>query len=116
MLIFSAVPPFVTTELLQEPDRRLGVIADVSCDPYGDYNPLPIYDRCTTFEQPNLRLQEEPPLDLIAIDHLPSLLPVESSEDYSSQLTRTLLQIDGDPDGVWRRALDLFEEKVALLR
>ncbi len=115
VLVFSAVPPFVTPELLSEPDRRLGVIADVSCDPYGDYNPLPIYDRCTTFDAPNLRLQGDPPLDLIAIDHLPSMLPVESSEDYSSQLVGTLLQLDGDADGVWQRAIELYEQKIALL-
>lgn len=115
VLVFSAVEPFVTTELLKRADRRLGVIADVSCDPYGDYNPLPIYDRCTTFDEPNLRLQVEPPLDLIAIDHLPSMLPVESSRDYSARLVETLLQLDGDADGVWRRAGDLFDQKVALL-
>lgn len=115
VLIFSAVPPFITRDLLARDERLLRVIVDVSCDPYGDYNPLPIYDRCTTFAEPALRLVDSPALDLIAIDHLPSMLPVESSRDYSSQLVGSLVQLDDDADGVWKRARQLFDEKVASL-
>jgi len=108
----TAIPPFVTDETLHTPSRKLGVICDVSCDPYGDCNPLPIYSRCTSFENPTMRLIESPqPLDLIAIDHLPSLLPVESSEDFCSQLMPYLLQSDNLEEGVWRRAFELFQQK-----
>ena len=54
---------------------------------------------------------DEPELDLIAIDHLPSMLPEESSEDFSSQLLGALMEL---PYGrVWQRALELFAEKAA---
>ena len=110
VFVRSATPPFLTREFLAEA-RRLSVIVDVSCDPFADYNPLPIYVQCTTFSRPTLRLMDESMLDLIAIDHLPSMLPEESSEDFSSQLLGALMEL---PDGrVWQRALELFAEKAA---
>ena len=110
VFVRSATPPFLTREFLAEA-RHLSVIVDVSCDPFADYNPLPFYDQCTTFLRPALRLMDEPVLDLIAIDHLPSMLPEESSEDFSSQLLGALMEL---PDGrVWQRALELFAEKAA---
>ena len=107
VFVQSNIRPFITNELLEKP-RRLSTIVDVSCDPYGSYNPLPIYDTVTTFARPVLRLKNEPILDLISIDHLPSVLPEESSEDYSSQLLGALMEL---PDGqAWRRVLQLFKE------
>jgi len=115
VFVQSEIPPFITRELLESPDRQLRLICDVSCDPYGDYNPLPIYDRCTSFSDPTLRIVAgDRPLDLIAIDHLPSLLPVESSEDFAEQLLPSLLQLDALDDGVWKRSLNVFREKTKL--
>jgi len=114
VFVQAALPPFLTSEILQQEDRRLAIICDVSCDPYGDYNPLPIYDSCTTFSEPTLRLIDgKNPLDLIAIDHLPSLLPVESSEDFCQQLLPHLLQLDDLNQGVWQRANDVFVSKLS---
>ena len=100
------------SETIAEDSRALSVVCDVSCDPFGDYNPVPLYSECTTFEDPALRLIEgAAPLDLVAIDHLPSMLPRESSEDFSNLLLPTLLQL-GEPEaGVWGRALDVFNDK-----
>ena len=108
------IPPFVTPTMLSNSERQLQVICDISCDPYGEYNPLPIYDTCTTFERPTLRLQAgPPPLDLIAIDHLPSLLPRESSEDFCQQLLPYLMQLCDTDKGVWGRAANTFHHKSA---
>jgi hypothetical protein len=110
VLVFSDLPPFVTRQTLDCPGRRLSVISDVSCDPFGAYNPVPLYDRCTSFEAAALRIDAgPPPLDLIAIDHLPSMLPLESSEDFSRQLLATLLALDRPDEGAWRRARDVFD-------
>lgn len=115
VLLSGPTKPFLTPEMLDRP-RRLSVISDVSCDPYSPYNPLPVYERTTTFASPVLRLRQgPPPLDLTAIDHLPSLLPRESSADYSEQLISHLEALrSGSP--VWRRAEALFIEKTKLLR
>jgi len=59
-----------------------------------------------------------PALSVISIDHLPSLLPRESSEAFSNDLLPYLLQLDNwrSPDApVWRDAERLFKEKVATL-
>jgi alanine dehydrogenase len=107
------MPPFLTPVLLSDGERRLSVIADVSCDPYGEHNPLPLYDRCTTLVKPLLRLHGKPcELDVIAIDHLPSLLPRESSEDFSAQLLPVLLQLGDSEALVWQGAAQLFQRKL----
>jgi saccharopine dehydrogenase (NAD+, L-lysine-forming) len=111
VLINQDLPPFITQELLNKDERKLSVIVDVSCDPYGSYNPLPIYQQCTTFKAPCLRIEHTKVLDLIAIDHLPSLLPKESSEDYGQQLLTHLLTLDDKSQGVWPTALSLFNSK-----
>ncbi|WP_019026945.1 saccharopine dehydrogenase [Colwellia piezophila] len=111
VLINKDLPPFITKKLLSKKERELSVIVDVSCDPYGSYNPLPIYQQCTTFKAPCLRIEHTKVLDLIAIDHLPSLLPKESSEDYGEQLLTHLLTLDDKSQGVWPTALALFKSK-----
>lgn len=111
VLVSQPMPPFVTPGMLLAADRRLEVIADVSCDPYGSYNPLPLYSECTSTEAPTLRLgPDEKPVDLIAIDNLPSLLPRESSEDFSAQLLPALEALRDNEHPVWRRAEDLFRQ------
>ncbi|MEM7208796.1 MAG: saccharopine dehydrogenase [Pseudomonadota bacterium] len=117
VLVNSPIPPFVTREMLTAQNRQLSVVSDVSCDPYGDYNPIPIYTECTNFEQPAERLIEsDNPLDLVAIDHLPSLLPVESSEDFSRQLLPHLLHLEESTNPVWDGARDIFKTKLAAAR
>ncbi len=118
VLLTEPIPPFITPEGINRPGRQLTVISDVSCDPNSAANPVPLYDQATTFDRPSLRiLAGETPLDLIAIDHLPSLVPKEASEEFSGQLLPALLCLadlsdaDGPQDGVWQRALQIFEEK-----
>ena len=113
VLLQSDTRPFITNDLLEK-KRLLTSVVDVSCDPYSVYNPLPVYTDCTTFASPALRLRDKPILDLIAIDNLPSMLPRESSEDFSAQLLGALLELPGGL--AWQRALELFEDKTAQAR
>ena len=101
-------PVFVPRSALDQP-RRLTVIGDIACDPDSDYNPVPIYDTATTWAAPVTRVQDAPPLDVMAIDNLPSLLPVESSQDYAAQLLPSLLTLDRLDAGVWARAEATFK-------
>ncbi|MCB1388180.1 MAG: saccharopine dehydrogenase [Rhodobacteraceae bacterium] len=89
-------------------DRRLTVIGDIACDPGSAYNPVPVYDRATDWDAPVIRVHEAPLLDVMAIDNLPSLLPVESSEDFAAQLLPHLLTLDDLGSGVWGRAAAEF--------
>jgi saccharopine dehydrogenase (NAD+, L-lysine-forming) len=102
-------PVFVGPEALDAP-RRLTVIGDIACDPDSDYNPVPIYSAATDWQAPVVRVAEDPPLDVMAIDNLPSLLPVESSEDYATQLLPSLLTLDRLGAGVWGRAKATFDD------
>jgi hypothetical protein len=57
-----------------------------------------------------------PPLSVISIDHLPSLLPRESSEMFSEALLPSLLELkDRSSCRVWTQAEKLFQEHVATL-
>jgi saccharopine dehydrogenase (NAD+, L-lysine-forming) len=54
---------------------------------------------------------------VVSIDHLPSMIPRESSSDFSTDLLPSLLELAdfaaGQPAPVWDRALALFNQKVA---
>ncbi|MFV1497648.1 saccharopine dehydrogenase [Phaeobacter sp. JH20_02] len=102
-------PVFVPQEALTA-DRRLTAIGDVACDPDSDYNPVPVYDRATTWKAPALRVAQDPVLDVMAIDNLPSMLPVESSVDYAAQLLPSLLTLTDLASGVWGRAETTFKD------
>ncbi|TDE36044.1 saccharopine dehydrogenase [Antarcticimicrobium sediminis] len=101
-------PVFVPRTALATP-RKLSAIGDVACDPDSDYNPVPVYERATTWEAPVVRVAENPVLDVMAIDNLPSMLPVESSQDYATQLLPVLLTLEDLSGGVWGRAKATFD-------
>ena len=131
------IPHFVDRESIEKKgdDRRLTVVCDVSCDTTNPHNPIPIYNINTTFDKPTVAVEgvkyvssllEEhrlltvslrgKPLDVISIDHLPSLLPREASEAFSTDLLPSLLALkDRETTPVWTRAKKLFDEKVASL-
>ena len=79
--------PFVEVSDLAVPRRRLCVVADVTCDVTSDHNLVPVNTAVTTWADPVRRVHDEPPLDVIAIDNLPSLVPREASTSFSAELT-----------------------------
>ncbi len=96
-------------------ERKLRVIGDIACDPLSDFSPIKVYDRATTWDAPALRVQDDPVLDVTAIDNLPSLLPVESSQDFAAQLLPSLLALDAPDTGVWARAKTEFDAHLATI-
>lgn len=129
------IPKFVTKDFLQEGKRQLSVVCDVSCThslsptknppqlandiPPGDTtnpnNPIPFCDKPTYFNSPTISLPEfvDPPLSYITIDHLPSLLPREASQAFSTALLPSLLELKDRANApVWKKAQDLFDRKV----
>ncbi len=119
-LFFNAIlaapgcPVFVP-ESAKSARRRLSVIGDIACDPQSAFSPVKVYGHETTWEAPALRVHDAPPLDVMAIDNLPSLLPREASEDFASQLLPSLLTLDNLGRGVWGRAKAIFDTHVAKL-
>ncbi|CAH0038280.1 unnamed protein product [Clonostachys solani] len=83
-------PPFTALEALSSPERQLRV---VSCDPNSKNNPTPIYSSYSSFGKlvsGNLAGSELP---VVAIDHLPTLVARESSDEYSQLLLLSLLTL-----------------------
>jgi saccharopine dehydrogenase (NAD+, L-lysine-forming) len=110
-------------------ERKLAVICDVSCDATNLNNPIPVYWGSTTFDDPLVRVMEKYfkypiildhffyrsklPIDVIAIDHLPTLLPRESSEFFGTDLLESLIALQNYENArVWNRAEDLYWGKV----
>ena len=123
MLVNCVVTTVPATPFVEEADfvheRRLRVLADVTCDVTGPTNMLPVNTEITTWAEPARRLHdggpEAGPLDVIAIDNLPSLLPREASLGFSADLTPYLLQLaePGEPQGAWKAAAHSFEQAMA---
>lgn len=111
ILARPGTPVFVPADAVTLP-RKLTVIGDIACDPDSDFSPIKVYDCATTWAQPALRVHDDPPLDVTAIDNLPSLMPLESSEDFANQLLPHLAALSSDSEGVWGRAKDRFQQHV----
>lgn len=117
----SKIPPFVNQESLSSPKRTLTVICDVSADTTNPNNPIPVYDVTTIFEKPTVPVNvplgnPDLPLTVISIDHLPSLIPRESSEQFSKALLPSLLQLKDRANArVWKQAEELFKHHVSTL-
>jgi len=107
-------PVFVPASAKTDP-RKLTVIGDIACDPTSAFSPIKVYDRVTEWEAPALRVHDTPPLDVTAIDNLPSLLPLESSEDYATQLLPSLLTLGSLDHGIWARAKAEYDRHSAAL-
>lgn len=109
ILAVPGTPVFVPKSAKTAP-RKLSVIGDIACDPDSDFSPIKVYDQATSWEKPTLRVHNAPPLDVMAIDNLPSLLPRESSEDFAAQLLPHLMGLADLQDGVWGRTIAKFQD------
>jgi saccharopine dehydrogenase (NAD+, L-lysine-forming) len=92
-------PVFFTKEDMKNPDFRISVIADVSCDINGS---IPSTIRATTISDPfygyNPYLEIEEPaflrqsnITVMSIDNLPGELPRDASLDFGKQLMSNVL-------------------------
>mmetsp|Transcript_31624 Transcript_31624/g.77530 ORF Transcript_31624/g.77530 Transcript_31624/m.77530 type:complete len:374 (-) Transcript_31624:1004-2125(-) len=115
ILLTFKIPPFLTMETIKSGSRKLTVITDVSCDPTSEFNPIPIYQTITSWSAPTNRLLDAPPLDLLSIDNLPSVLALEASQTFSSILAPMLLDFPGQKGFVEARKIFVskMEEAVA---
>ncbi|GAA5940848.1 hypothetical protein JCM1841_003445 [Sporobolomyces salmonicolor] len=137
----SKIPSFVDRASIDAAgaERKLRVVVDVSCDTTNPNNPIPIYSINTTFDKPTVDvdgLKAGPPLTVVSIDHLPTLLPRESSEAFSNDLLPSLLTLPqavadrasrqgqaiaaseagSGPERVWREAEALFWTKMGEMK
>lgn len=110
------IPPFINMKLLNDNNRKLRTVVDVSADTTNPHNPIPIYNIATVFQEPTVRVNttKGPKISVISIDHLPSLLPRESSEFFAHDLLPSLLQLpERHTAPVWVKAERLFNRHCA---
>jgi saccharopine dehydrogenase (NAD+, L-lysine-forming) len=88
--------------------RKPIIIVDISCDYSKPNNPIQLYKEATTWENPVFHYNEN--VDIIAIENLPSLLPRESSDDFSHTFRELLLEY---PSSVWFNTLEIFNERIS---
>lgn len=107
------IRPMVNPALLAD-NTRLRIISDVSCDPNNPHNPIAVYNATTTLDVPFCRAagSEHWPVQVQAIDHLPTLLPREASEEFAAALLPHLLEYltSAELPLVWRNARTHFLE------
>lgn len=108
-----ASPDFMKPTDMREPDFRIKVIADISCDVNG---PIPATIRTSNIENPfygydPLTESETPPFEpasitVMAVDNLPGELPRDASEYFGEMLIKQIVPhlFEGDPDGIILRA------------
>lgn len=112
--VVSHIPrtPWVAHEDVER-QRNLRVIGDVTCDVTSDCNLLPINTAITTWDEPVRACgTPEQPLDVIAIDNLPSLLPLEASHSFSTELMPLLPDL-AERRGPWAESLAHFRQFVS---
>jgi saccharopine dehydrogenase (NAD+, L-lysine-forming) len=91
------------------PYYKNNVIVDISCDYNNLYNPIKIYNNKTTWLEPVYSFNNF--VDIIAIDNLPSLLPFESSIEFSHKLVNLLKMYKND-DINWKNTFNIFKDKI----
>ena len=111
ILAGPGAPVFVPESALTA-RRRLSVVGDVSCDPGSDFNPVPVCRETTSWNSPAARVHGDPPLDVVAIDNLPSILPRDSSEDFAAALLPLLARIGAPGESAWGRARAAFDAHI----
>lgn len=85
------------------------LIVDISCDVMSSNHPFPFYNEITSWENPVLRISDN--VDVITIYNLPSLLPKESSDDFSKILLDLILE-EKDCQKIWKGAADVFYKTI----
>jgi saccharopine dehydrogenase (NAD+, L-lysine-forming) len=86
------------------------VIVDISCDYTSDFNPIKIYNKKTTWNEPVFYYNEL--VHIIAIDNLPSLLPFESSSEFSEKLINILENYKKDTYKYWINNYNKYYEMI----
>ena len=88
--------------------KKLSIINDVSCDITAVNNPIKLDYKLTTFKNPVYKYNKQ--LDIICIDNLPSLLPINSSIEFSNKLTKLIIDINTSI--IWKNLEDLYYDKI----
>ena len=109
----NGAPDILTLEMLQAPDCKIKVVADISCDVEG---PIACTTRSSTIAAPfygylpneNKEVPYTHPgsIMVMAVDNLPCELPKDASEGFGEMFMEHVIPafFNGDKDGILQRA------------
>lgn len=103
----KGIPVFFDLEEMKQPDFRIKVIADISCDIDGS---IPCTLKATTIEDPvfgwhpfsqkMVKPFQQHTIDVMAVGNLPCELPMDASSEFGEYLLRHVMpQLIDDPEG-----------------
>lgn len=118
--LFHPVQPFIAHQSVEAPGRQLTVISDISNGNHSPNNPLPIYrNAANTDKNPTVVIptpKGTPPLAIVMIPYLPSLLPKEAGESAANGLyTPFSVLKDWKNHRVWQEVEEMYYKKVAAI-
>jgi hypothetical protein len=107
-------PVLFTKEDMRQPDFRIKIVADITCDINGSIPstkipssiPEPLYDYNPLTDTVEFPLSDEKFITVMAVDNLPCELPRSASEEFGRDLIDKILPLlfIQDSDGVLERA------------
>jgi len=81
-------------------------IVDISCDNSKINNPIKLNNQSTSWKEPVITYNSN--IDIISIDNLPSLLPKESSDDFSMIFYQLLITFNIKTNKIWENNKNIF--------
>jgi saccharopine dehydrogenase (NAD+, L-lysine-forming) len=114
-------PVIITAQDLMRSNRRLRVVADISCDTNGPIactiraskilDPIYGYNPITGMEDD---FKKEDVIAVMSVDNLPCELPKDASEDFGSELIKLVIPcfMESDPDRIIERATETKDGKL----
>jgi saccharopine dehydrogenase (NAD+, L-lysine-forming) len=100
----NKIDPFITKHELINFNKTT-LIIDISCDPTHPFNPFPIYNKTTTFNEIVLKINDN--LNIISIDNLPSYYSLESSNYFSNLLYKIFINNEENRI-IWERCYSFY--------
>lgn len=109
----NGAPDILTREMLQAPDNKIQVVADISCDVDG---PIACTVRASTIAEPffgylpnehkEVAYTHPASIMVMSIDNLPCELPKDASEGFGEMFMEHVIPafFNGDKDGILQRA------------
>lgn len=83
-------------------------IVDISCDNSKINNPIKLNNKSTSWKEPVITYNSN--IDIISIDNLPSLLPKESSNDFSIRFYELLNEYHTENNKIWTNNKKIYEK------
>ncbi|MDR5836600.1 hypothetical protein [Caballeronia sp. LZ034LL] len=80
----AADTPLFLNDAMIGPHTKIRLIGDVSCEATHPRNPIPLYSAPTSFAEPVCRTKSG--IEIMAIDNITAMLPVECSQMLSEQI------------------------------